>query len=79
MAQRCNAGFLSQRPYGVSEGLVRFDSLCMPYLRLACMYRRRIMRNLAFDRHGCVAIVEGVSGRGEGGAIEVDSPLAYGV
>ncbi len=37
------------------------NSLLMLHLRLACICRQRMMRNLAFDRHGCVAIVEEVS------------------
>ena len=51
----------------------------MPQLRLAYVCRRRMMRNLAFDRHGCGAVVEEASWRVEGGAIEVDSPQPYGV
>ena len=31
----------------------------MAHLRLAHICRRRMIRNLAFDRHGCVVIVEG--------------------
>ena len=36
------------------------NSLLLRNLRLARIYRRRMMRSFAFDRHGCVAIVEEV-------------------
>ena len=37
------------------------NTLLMPCLRLAQMYRRRMMRSLAFDRDGFDAVVEEVS------------------
>jgi hypothetical protein len=50
----------SPPPYGVQEGPDGLNSLLMPHLRLAYICRRRLMRSLALERHGCVAIVEEV-------------------
>ena len=50
----------SPPPYGVLEGPAWSKSLLLRNLRLAHIYRRRTMRTLAFDRHGCVAVVEAV-------------------
>ena len=46
--------------YGVLEGPDGSNKMLLRNLRLAHVYRRRIIRNLAFDRHGCVAVVEEV-------------------
>ena len=51
---------LTGRPSS-TEGPDCPNSLLMHHLRLAHIWRRRMMRNLAFDRHGCVAVVDEVS------------------
>src|SRR5210317_2079303 len=51
----------------------------MPLLRLAYICRRRMMRTLAMNGLGTVAVVEEVDLGGESGGIEVDSPPPYGM
>ena len=45
----------------VQEGSDGPNTLLMPHLRLAWICRRRMLRSLAFDHLGCVAVVEEVS------------------
>src|SRR5210317_2021284 len=65
--------------YGVQEGHGGANSLLMPLLRLAYICRRRMMRTLAMDGLGTVAVVEEVDLWGESGGIELDSPPPYGM
>ncbi len=79
MAQRCNARFLSQRPYVCQKASFASTRCACPIYVWHICCRRRMMRNLAFEHHVCVAVVEEVPGLVEGGAIEVNSPQPYGV